>query len=245
MHQEIAGFDKAADAYERGRPSYPCETLGYIAETKALAPGCIVVDLAAGTGKLTRDLVTFGAEVIAVEPLAEMRRRLVASAPGALVIAGTAEQTGLRNEVANAVTIAQAFHWFSSDAALAEIQRVLTRDGLLFLVWNRRDVSDRLQAAITRLTAPFVGEVPSYTTGRWREVMDSTSRFSFRGRHEWRSYQELDRQGLCDRVGSTSYIANLDKETRAELLGHVAELVPEGATVTLAYETTTYCYLRH
>ena len=93
-----------------------------LAERLRLGPGRTVVDLAAGTGKLTRELVRTGAEVIAVEPLAEMRAELP---PEATALEGTAEAIPLGDGSADAVTVAQAFHWFDAEPALAEIHRVL------------------------------------------------------------------------------------------------------------------------
>lgn len=244
VRQEAAGFEKASCEYERGRPGYPPETVAFIVETAQLAPGRTVVDLAAGTGKLTRELVRSGAEVIAVEPLGEMRARLAEQLPGIEILDGLAERTGLGSEVADAVTVAQAFHWFSSEDALAEMERILKERGLLFLVWNKRDLSDDLQRAISRLTLPYVGEAPSYASGRWMEVMKATGRFDPVDEHRSSTRHLLDRSGVVDRVASTSYIANLPEETRGELLGRVAALVAEGETVELPYTTATYAYRR-
>lgn len=244
VRQETAGFEKASAEYERGRPGYPADTVAFIVETARLGPGRTVVDLAAGTGKLTRELVLSGAEVIAVEPLGEMRARLSEQLQRIRVVEGLAERTGLPSESADAVTVAQAFHWFSSDDALAEMERILRRSGLLFLVWNKRDLSSPIQAAISRLTLPYVGEAPSYASGRWKEVMEATERFEAVGEHRSSTVQVLDRAGVIDRVASTSYIANLPEETRAELLEKVGAIVPDGETVELPYTTATYAYRR-
>jgi ubiquinone/menaquinone biosynthesis C-methylase UbiE len=241
---EAQGFEKASHAYDRGRPGYPPETVDWIISTARLGPGTTVVDLAAGTGKLTAELLRSRADVIAVEPLAEMRARLAERLPGVEVRAGLAEDTGLPDESADAVTVAQAFHWFSSDEALAEIQRVLVPGGLLFLVWNRRDVSDPVQAEISRLIAPYIGDAPSYASGRWQEVMGGTRRFESAGEHHSRLEQVVDRQGIIDRVASTSYIANLPDEERMRLLDEIARLVDAEGTVTLPYSTATYAYRR-
>jgi SAM-dependent methyltransferase len=127
------GFARAAAAYERGRPGYPSAAVDFLAARLRLGPGRRVVDLAAGTGTLARSLPATGAEVIAVEPVAEMRAALPARARA---VDGTAEAS------ADAVAVAQAFHWFDGDAALAEIHRVLRPGGALALVWNRRRTDD-------------------------------------------------------------------------------------------------------
>ncbi len=133
------GFDQNADAYEAARPSYPAEAVAHIVGHGGIGPGRRALDLAAGTGKLTRLLVPTGAEVVAVEPVAGMRERLVASLPDVEVHDGTAEALPLPDAGFDAVTVAQAFHWFDAPVALAEIGRVLRPGGHLFLVWNTRD----------------------------------------------------------------------------------------------------------
>jgi SAM-dependent methyltransferase len=133
------GFDSTADAYERARPSYPAEAVAHVVGHGRIGPGRRVLDLAAGTGKLTRLLVPSGAEVVAVEPVAGMRDRLVAARPGVEVLDGTAEVLPLPAASVDVVTVAQAIHWFDAAAAHAEIGRVLRPGGHLFLLWNTRD----------------------------------------------------------------------------------------------------------
>ena len=117
LHPAAArGFAVSAGAYERGRPEYPLAAIEYLRDRLRLAPGRTVLDLAAGTGKLTRPLLAGGAEVVAVEPVVEMR----AAVPHeARTLDGTAEAIPLPGASADAVTVAQAFHWFDGDAALA------------------------------------------------------------------------------------------------------------------------------
>lgn len=244
MRGETAGFEKASRSYERGRPGYPRDSVDWIVEAAGLGPGRRVVDLAAGTGKLTRQLVSSGAEVVAVEPLAEMRARFAEELPGVPLVAGTAEETGLPSGFADAVTAAQAFHWFANHEALAEIHRVLRPAGLLALVWNRRDLSHPVQEAIARLTAPYLGEAPTYASGDWSEVMAASDLFEPAGEHRSVLVQQLDRQGLVDRVASTSYVANLPDATRRELLDEVAALAPASGSLSLPYVTTAYGFRR-
>ena len=243
MHRQVTGFAKATDAYERGRPGYPPEIVDWIVEVGGLAPGRVVVDLAAGTGKLTRQLVASGAEVIAVEPLDEMRSALADMVPGVRCVAGTAEATTLPSESADVVTVAQAFHWFARESALAEIGRVLRSDGLLVLVWNRRDLSQPIQAEISRIIEPYRSGTPSHASGRWKVVMDETARFEMVGELHVSSEQIVDRLGLIDRVGSISFVANLPDEVRSSALARIGELMTdEPATVSLRYTTDAYAY---
>jgi SAM-dependent methyltransferase len=135
------GFTQNAADYERSRPTYPADAVACIVGRARLGPGARVVDLAAGTGKLTRLLVPSGAEVLAVEPVDAMRDQLVAAVPGVEAVPGTAEAIPVEDGWADAVTVAQAFHWFEPDVALAEMRRVLKPGGCLVLVWNTRDRS--------------------------------------------------------------------------------------------------------
>src|SRR4051812_41228276 len=113
------GFASAADVYEESRPTYPREAVDWLATELDLGPGRTVVDLAAGTGKLTRLLTPSGATVTAIGPVDEMRDALQRTTPAAAPRPGTAEATGLPDSSADAVTVAQAFHWFDGPAALA------------------------------------------------------------------------------------------------------------------------------
>ena len=135
-----AGFSDAAD-YEAARPSYPPDAVAWFVEHLRIAPGARVVDLAAGTGKLTRLLAPAGADLIAAEPVAGMRESFRVAAPGIPLLATTAEQLAFRDASLDAVTVAQAFHWFDHDRAIAELARVLRPGGRVGLVWNSRDRS--------------------------------------------------------------------------------------------------------
>ena len=138
--QAARGFAAAADAYERGRPEHSAESVELLARELGFGPGSRVVDLGAGTGKLTRQLVATGADVVAIEPIAEMRAKL-ASLPSVHAMAGTAEDLPLPNHSVDAVLVAQAFHWFDALRAMSEIRRVLKPGGGLGLIWQARDAS--------------------------------------------------------------------------------------------------------
>jgi SAM-dependent methyltransferase len=129
-------FGHVACAYDDARPEYAPEALNRAAAALGLRPDSRVVDLAAGTGKLTRRLVERFEEVVAVEPADEMRGVLEARTPGAVSRAGTAEQIPLPDAWADAVFVADAFHWFDTAVALREIARVLRSGGGLALLWN-------------------------------------------------------------------------------------------------------------
>lgn len=166
VHESAAvGFARSADAYERARPEYPDGAMAWLAGRLGLRRGVTVLDLAAGTGKLTRRLLETGATVVAVEPVAEMRAGLSADAT---VLDGVAEAIPLGDATADAVTVGQAFHWFDGDRALREIHRVLRPRGNLALVWNRRELDDPVQAAIQALLAPYRYGTPAHASDAWR-----------------------------------------------------------------------------
>jgi SAM-dependent methyltransferase len=224
------GFASAAGVYEESRPGYPDEAVAWLAEQLGLGAGTTVVDLAAGTGKLTRQLTSTGATVIAVEPVDEMRAVLRRTAPAAHARPGTAEQTGLPDESADAVTVAQAFHWFDGPAALAEIHRILRPAGRLALVWNVRDLDHPTQRAVEELFAPYRGDTPSHRSGRWRRALDETALFRRAARRDFPIVQLLDADSLVRRVASTSFIADLTQNERTRVLERaraIAARLPE------------------
>ena len=188
-----------------------------------------MVDLAAGTGKLTSPLLATGAEVVAVEPVAEMRAALPV---GARALDGTAEELPLNTGSADAVAVAQAFHWFDGDAALAEIHRVLRPGGALALVWNRRRMDEPLNQAIEELIAPYRGHMSTFRTGAWRAAFERTKLFGPLEERAFANEQSLDADGLVDRVASISFIATLDEKEGTEVLRHVRALAgPAGVTI--------------
>jgi ubiquinone/menaquinone biosynthesis C-methylase UbiE len=232
VHEAAAvGFARSADAYERGRPEYPEAAVGHV--VAALPPGAVVLDLAAGTGKLTRPLLAAGLEVIAVEPVAEMRAALPA---GARALVGTAEAIPLEDAAVDGVTVGQAFHWFDGDAALAEIARVLRPGGLLALLWNRRVLEDPLNQAIEGLVGPYRGDVPSHRTGAWREAFARTASFGPLEETAFDNVLEQDADGLEARVSSISFIASLESAERAQVLERARALAGAGV-VRVPYRT--------
>jgi SAM-dependent methyltransferase len=233
------GFTGAAAAYERGRPGYPPEAVEILVRELDLRPGRLVLDLAAGSGKFTRALVGTGAAVVAVEPIDAMRETLAASLPEVRALPGTAEEIPLPDRAVDAVTVAQAFHWFDGERALAEIHRVLAPRGRLALVWNWRDQSDPLMERLTELMEPYRRGVPSYASMNWREAFERTELFTpLEEAHVPHPY-ETDREGIVARVASVSFIADLPDEERERLLEDVRALVPRDQVVA-RYRTDVY-----
>lgn len=233
MHETAArGFARAAEAYEQGRPGYPAAAL----EPLRLSPGMPVLDLAAGTGKLTRALAAAGVRVVAVEPVAEMRAALPDSVEA---LDGTAEAIPLDDSSVDLVTVAQAFHWFDGAAALAEIHRVLRTGGRLALLWNRRVENAPINRAIEELVEPHRMGTPTHRGDPWRAVFERTSLFGPLEEHVFANEQVLDEDGLAARICSISFIAGLPEPERAGLLARARELTADGP-VTVPYRTEVY-----
>jgi SAM-dependent methyltransferase len=231
-----AGFAASAEEYERARPGYPHEAVEWLARELGLGTGRTVVDLAAGTGKLSRRLAATGARVIAIEPIPEMRA-LIPEAVEARE--GTAEAMPVPNGTADAVTVAQAFHWFDGDRALAEIHRVLRPGGGLALVWNRRHEDDELMAAAEEIVGPYRGDTPHHKTGRWRDAFDRTTLFGPLEEWTFEHSQTLDAETVALRFGTTSVIAALPEPERTEVVDRLRALAGDGAA-TLRYTTQVF-----
>jgi SAM-dependent methyltransferase len=246
VHPTAEGFDAASAAYAAGRPGYPTDAVELLVDRLGVRPGRRLLDLAAGTGKLTRELVVRGAEVVAVEPMAGMRDQLRRSVPsGRLeILDGTAEALPLPDGSADAATVAQAFHWFDGPTALAELQRVLRPDGWLAVVFNRRDLTTPVQAAIDELLLPYRGDTPSWATHGWDDALTSTDRFVHRELATFPWVQHLTREGLVARVSSISFVSKLEAAVRDRVLAAVRDLYArssssdgDATTVPLHYAT--------
>lgn len=177
-----------------------------------LRPERTVLDLGAGTGKLTRLLVPTGARVLACEPVEAMRATLEQIVPRASILAGTAEAIPLADESVDAVVVAQAFHWFDGARALPEVARVLTPGGRLGLVWNVRDESLDWVAQLTSIIDPHEGNAPRYRSGRWRAAFDESELFEPLALAQFRQVVKGPPQMVVDRVMSISFIAALSAE---------------------------------
>jgi ubiquinone/menaquinone biosynthesis C-methylase UbiE len=236
-----AGFARAADAYERGRPGYPREAIDHLAAELGLWDGTTVLDLAAGTGKLTRMLRATGATVIAVEPVEAMRRVLREAVPGVEVRDGTAESIPAADGALDAVTIAQAFHWFDAGPALAEIHRVLGPGGGLGLIWNMFDTTVDWVAALQALVLGFHRGEPQYGGSGWRDELAACGLFEPLSEHVSGHVQELSTADLLARIGSTSYIATLPGSERDLLFSEIRALVADlPRPLHLPYRTDTF-----
>jgi len=219
-------FDRVADEYERTRPSYPPALLDGL----PLSADAAVLDLGAGTGKLTRVLAARYRDVTAVEPLANMRAMLERVVPGVRALPGSAERIPLDDGSVDGAFAAQAFHWFDKPVALPEIARVLRPGGIFAIVWNEGD--DELPDP---RPAEFVREVQVLHDAafmrwkdepQWEDLLRDGGLFEDVHERSFVTHDHvLDRAGILDNLRSVSWIASRDD--REDVVERLGALLPE------------------
>ena len=231
LHPLAVKFAAVADSYERGRPEYAPAVVGALAAELGLPAGATVLDLAAGTGKLTRALLAGGLDVIAVEPQAELRDRLAVSVGAERIRDGVAEAIPLDDGSVDAVTVADGFHWFDQPAALAEMRRVLRPGGGLALLttypdWTGASWADELGNRIAALRP----EHPFFDGKPWTEVVAADGHWEPVRQVRVTTTRPADPLRVVDYAESMSFVAALPDEERAKWLADAAELVEAGET---------------
>lgn len=231
LHPLAAHFVDVADAYERGRPEYTPAVAEAIAAELHIAPAARVLDLAAGTGKLTRALLAAGFDVTAVEPQAQLREILAAGVGAKRVLDGLAEEIPLPNASVVAVTVADAFHWFDQVAALREIQRVLVAGGGLAVL---RIVPDWSGASWTHEVGTLIAGLrpkhPQFEGPDWRETARSEGCWSEPREVQLSMLQPASPAGILDYIASMSWIAAMSDDQRTETIARIGELITAGET---------------
>ncbi len=227
-------FGAAAEAYERARPDYPDAAVDWLLPAAART----VLDLGAGTGKLTRALATRGLEVIAVEPIAEMRASLAAALPDVRALAGTAEEIPLPDGSVDAITVAQAWHWVDPEPATAEAARVLRPGGTLGLIWNRRDERVDWVQKLSKVMGSGDAEVIEMEGIEIAPPFGPTETFVT----DWLRPMNVDL--LVEMAASRSYVITATPRRRREILDGIRVLVESepslGAEFDFPYRT--YCF---
>src|ERR1700683_145010 len=253
VHEIAAvGFGTEADAYDRARPSYPLDAIDWLVKGLGIGPGRQIVDLAAGTGKLTELLAGTGADLIAIEPVAAMRDRLHERLPGVPVLAGVAETLPLADQSVDAVIVAQAFHWFDAKRAMAERARVVRPGGHLGLLWNARDRSlewvDQVWSVMDRVErdAPWRGKDSGHAESPHGRNAGDPARPSDRN---WSSWVEATffhvhnstHDQVVDRMRSVSHIGALPSESQYLVLDEV-RMILDGHPATRQQPTVCIPY---
>jgi SAM-dependent methyltransferase len=244
IHDAAAsGFGAAAEEYERSRPDYPDEAIDRLVQEMEIMPEGLLLDLGAGTGKLTRMLLSTRARLVAVEPVLEMRRVFSRVVPDVPLVGATAEALPFRDASFDGVIVGQAFHWFRGDEALAEIARVLKAAGRLGLLWNVWDRSSELVQRLNDIIEPYESVAPRERTTRWREPFARSDDFGSLNQRRFQHQQRFDIDGLVIRVASISFIARLEPEERSRVLDQVRETgesIASDGEILLPYVTDLY-----
>jgi SAM-dependent methyltransferase len=243
------GFEAAAALYERARPDYPEEVVDLVVRLAGLRAGRTLLDLGAGTGKLSRLAAARGATVVALEPAAAMIRQ--AGGPGVALVRAVAEAIPLARHAVDAACAASAFHWFDGRRALAEVHRALRRHGRLVLLWSQRDDAIPWVAALSAIVNRHEGDWPRYRSGAWRDAFDG-ARDLFRPLEDARFHHVhvLTPEGVVDRVASVSFVAALPEPAREAVLAEVRALLaahPDTAgreELHLGYRTDVFAWER-
>lgn len=230
-------FGSVADVYERSRPGYPEAAVRWLVGTDGPAR---VVDLAAGTGRLTEQLVNLGHFVIAVEPSAQMIDKLTRRLRrGVAAVQANAEAIPLRTARTDALVVGQAFHWFDTGPALHEIARVVKTGGMFGLVWNIRDESVPWVRRLSNILSAGGDNSEGLV-----EAVDDSRLFRDIEVAEFRLWQQLDKDSLLALASSRSYVATLPPGDRQEILAKVGRLYdvtarqPDG--LVMPYKTMCY-----
>jgi SAM-dependent methyltransferase len=211
---ERLSFGGVAARYDRARPGYPAEAAAWLVGQRPAR----VLELGAGTGKLTEGLVGLGHEVLATDPDERMLQHLAVRVPAAHACTGSAERIPARSRSVDVVVVAQAFHWFDHPVAVPEIARVLRPGGVLAMVWNERDESIPWVRKLGRLIGSQ--DLQNDPVHQLRADLH----FSFIDERAFRHWHTLDRAGLLDLVASRSNIATLAEDERAAVLDQVSAL---------------------
>ncbi|WP_029084307.1 class I SAM-dependent methyltransferase [Bradyrhizobium sp. th.b2] len=243
LNPTAKNYRVAVAAYEAGRPSYPADIVAAL----PLQTAHCVVDLGAGTGKFTRLLLPHlspTARLVAVEPVAEMSARL-ANEAGIEVINTRADAIDLATGSVDLVTCAQAFHWFDNEPSVAEIARLLRPGGTLALVWNNRDDRAPWVDALSVMIEGYAGDTPRQRSGRWRWILNDP-RFVLEKEIVQDHPHRMPRQGVYERVVSTSYVANLPDAEKAVLREKTDGILREdglGDADEVVFPYVTHLYL--
>lgn len=232
-------FGQVADVYHRSRPGYPAGAVEWLMGNTPRR----VLDLGAGTGKLTAALVAAGHEVVAVEPSAQMLAILRTNMPDVDAREGRAEAIPVPDADVDAVVVAQAFHWFDHALAVPEIARVLRPGGRLALAWNLRDTTAPWVAELSRVIGSADANLAKVTPA----LRAASTHFDTFEPAQFRHDQRLDLDTLLGLVRSRSYVAVRPEDEQREICARVSQLFDRFATsneLTMPYLTDCYRALR-
>jgi SAM-dependent methyltransferase len=215
--KRASSFGTQAAEYAEHRPDYPIEGIRWALHGTTGE----VLDLAAGTGKLTGGLLALGVEVTAVEPDPEMRAELTRHYPQVTTLAGTAERIPLPDASMDAVLVGQAFHWFDVPVALTEIARVLRPAGVVAALWNRDDTSVEWVAELGKVSRSWA----SQSVLRNHGGLPSHPAFEPFEHRDFPHAQLRTAESLTTTIGTHSHTIVISAAERAELLGRIHDFL--------------------
>ncbi len=233
-----AGFDNGS-LYDAARPDYPSEAIDHFAAVFGLNRSMHVLDLGAGSGIFSRQLRPFVGRVTAVDPSASMRESFRQANSDMEILEGSDISIPIADDSVEAVFVAQAFHWFDAPRALDEIHRVLVPRGALGLIWNERDETVEWVSALSRAMQWDIRQ--PYEVGKDFTDVISEGPFTNVERVSFKHSQLLSREGLLQRVLTTSYISIMDQDERDQLMASVETVADQlDEPILLPYVTTVY-----
>jgi SAM-dependent methyltransferase len=238
LHALVAGFSDA-EVYERGRPAHGQPVVDAVAQALELAPGAAVLDLGAGTGKLSRALIAGGFDVVAVEPLEGMRSVLTAAIGAERVLDGVAEAIPLPDRSVDAVTSADAFHWFDEARAVPEIRRVLRPGGGVAILRAAPVLDLPWAAELGELILSRRGDHPAFVARGAAAAFDEDAAFGPVAEQAIESdATPLDRAGILAWVSSFSWVGTMPEGQRGELLAQVEAMLDRHGVETVSHRVT-------
>jgi SAM-dependent methyltransferase len=238
LHRLAEAFADVADAYERSRPGYPAQLAEVLRTRLGVGPGTRALDVGAGTGKLTRTLLATGADVLAAEPVAGMRRVLAGVLAPERILDATAEDLPLAAGAVDLVAAGDALHWFDGGRAPDELARVLRPGGDLVLCWHEPFPSETgtWRAELQALLRSVRGDHPYFVAGHGRAALTGHDAFGPLRNVRIAHHHEVDRGGLVDHVRSISYVAALERDAWEDVIARtrrIAEAAP--ARISMSY----------
>lgn len=239
-------FETDSNAYDRGRPEYPQKVIDCLSLMFPILPNSTVLEIGVGTGKFTKLLLESGVNIIALEPLENMRAKFSQLFPTIEILDGVAESIPLPDKSVDHVIVAQAFHWFEGNKALREIHRVLKPQGNLGLVWNLMDHSHDWVKKLAEIIDANDHGTPQYRTNQWRNAFAGIHLFSPLQEVHFQHNHPSSPEMVIDRVASISFISMLDEMKRKTVLKQVRNLleshpdVREKSPINFPYKTDVF-----
>jgi len=244
----VTRFGERVQHYVASRPNYPVAVLDVLSTRAGLAPGAAIADIGSGTGIFSKLLLDAGYDVHGVEPNAAMRHaaeQLLCEEEGFHSVAGRAEETQLAAHACDAVTVAQAFHWFDVSRCREEFLRILKPEGWVVLLWNQRHID---HTPFARAYEEFLHTWGTDYAEVSENYEDPTAISRLYGSRDWEVYsfpneQRFDHEGLCSRLLSCSYVPGAGDPRRPPMLDALRELFDahqHDGHVEFEYDTNVY-----